>query len=357
MSFRSAISRRRGKIPTTVFTGFLGAGKTSLIQTMLRQSDGRRIALIVNEFGDIGVDRELLLGCGDDACAAGDVVELANGCICCTVADDFVPTMQALLARDPLPDHIVIETSGLALPKPLIKAFNWPEIKNRVTVDGVVAVVDAAAVRDGLFAADPEAIEAQRGADSALDHESPLEELFEEQLAAADLVIANKADLLDDAAWPAIEARIRDDLRPGVRVIRAANAALPIDILIGLDAAAEDDLDSRPSHHDDGEDHEHDDFVSFHVAIASQRDVDGFVDRLRAVVVEHRVLRIKGFVDVADKPMRLVIQGVGDRLQHYFDRPWRPDEPRQGRLVAIGERGLNRAAITAALARADPLAA
>ena len=187
------------KIPTTVFTGFLGAGKTSLIQNLLRAAGGRRIALIINEFGEIGVDRELLLGCGDAACAEDDIVELANGCICCTVADDFVPTMQRLLARVPPPEHIVIETSGLALPKPLLKAFQWPEIRTRVTVDGVIAVVDAAAVRDGLFASAPAALEAQRAADPALDHDSPLEELFEEQLGAADLVVLNKADLLGRA--------------------------------------------------------------------------------------------------------------------------------------------------------------
>ncbi|MEM7025257.1 MAG: GTP-binding protein, partial [Pseudomonadota bacterium] len=177
------------KIPTTVFTGFLGAGKTSLIRNLLQQSQGRRIALIINEFGDIGIDREVLLGCGDATCSDDSIVELANGCICCTVADDFVPTMQQLLQRTPPPDHIVIETSGLALPKPLIKAFNWPEISTRVTVDGVVAVVDGAAVRDGLFTVDPDALAAQRAADEALDHETPIEELFEEQLASADLVV------------------------------------------------------------------------------------------------------------------------------------------------------------------------
>ncbi len=349
--------RHQAKIPTTVFTGFLGAGKTSLIQNLLRQAAGRRIALIVNEFGDIGVDRELLLGCGDEACAAGDIVELANGCICCTVADDFVPTMQALLARDPQPDHIVIETSGLALPKPLIKAFNWPEIKGKVTVDGVVAVVDAAAVRDGLFAADPAMVDKQRQADDALDHESPLEELFEEQLGAADLVIANKADLVAEDAWALIDERIQAELRAGVRVIRASEANVPIDILLGQGAAAEDDLDSRPSHHDNGEDHEHDDFVSFHVNIPVQDDPAAFVDRLRAAVVEHKVLRVKGFIEIAGKPMRLAIQGVGDRLQHYFDRPWKPEEARQGRLVVIGEHDLDQAAIEDALAQSTSLAA
>ena len=352
MSFRHA-----SKIPTTVFTGFLGAGKTSLIQNLLRQAGGRRIALIVNEFGDIGVDRELLLGCGDADCSEEDIVELANGCICCTVADDFVPTMQALLARDPLPDHIVIETSGLALPKPLIKAFNWPEIKSRVTVDGVVAVVDSAAVRDGLFASDPAMVDAQRQADESLDHESPLEELFEEQLGAADLVIANKADLLEDGDWTVVEQMIKKELRPGVQIVRSASSAVPIEVLIGQGAAAEDDLDSRKSHHDDGEDHEHDDFSSFHVDIATQSDVEAFMAHLKQVVVEHRVLRVKGFVDVGGKPMRLAVQGVGDRVQHYFDRPWKADEPRIGKLVVIGEHDLNETAVTQALTAPAPLAA
>ena len=336
------------KIPTTVFTGFLGAGKTSLIRNLLRHAGGRRIALIVNEFGDVGVDRELLLGCGDAACAEDDIVELANGCICCTVADDFVPTMERLLARMPPPEHIVIETSGLALPKPLLKAFQWPEIRTRVTVDGVVAVVDAAAVRDGMFADAPEALAAQRLADPALDHDSPLEELFEEQLAAADLVVLNKADLVAAADWPAIEDRVRLELRPGVGLLRAA-AALPADVLIGLGAAAEDDLAARPSHHDDGEDHEHDDFESFHLDVPPLADPEAFAARVRTMLGQHEVLRLKGFLAVHGRPMRLVLQGVGDRVQHYFDRAWRPGEACAGRLVVIGERGLDREAIAAAL--------
>jgi cobalamin biosynthesis protein CobW len=337
------------KIPTTVFTGVLGAGKTSLIRQLLRQADGRRIALIINEFGDIGIDRELLLGCGDATCAEDDIVELANGCICCTVADDFIPTMERLLARPERPQHIVIETSGLALPKPLIKAFNWPEIRTRVTVDGVIAVIDAAAVRDGLFAPDPTAVDRQRAADAALDHESPLEELFEEQLAAADLVVVNKADLLADADWPAVEARVRAELRPGVRLVRAHEAQVPLPVLLGLGAAAEDDLAARPSHHDDGEDHEHDEFLSFHLDVPALDRPETFVARLRAVIAEQPILRVKGFLVVDGKPMRLVLQGVGDRIQHHFDRAWRPGEARAGRLVVIGRRELDPAAVTAAL--------
>ena len=189
-------SPRAQKIPATVVTGFLGAGKTTLIRHMLENAKGKRIALIINEFGDIGVDGEVLKGCGDETCNEDDVVELANGCICCTVADDFIPVMEKLINRENAPDHIVIETSGLALPQPLVKAFSWPQISSAVTVDGVITVVDGPALADGRFAHDHHAVDEQRKADPELDHESPLHELFEDQLNCADMVLINKADLL-----------------------------------------------------------------------------------------------------------------------------------------------------------------
>ena len=213
----------------------------------------------------------------------------------------------------------------------------------------MIAVVDAAAVRDGVFASPPAALEAQRAADPALDHDSPLEELFEEQLGAADLVVLNKADLLNEADLAAVEARVQMELRPGVRCVRSDHAHLPAEVLIGLSAAAESDLGSRPSHHDDGEDHEHDDFESFHVRVPAVDDLDVFVARVQSMLGRYDVLRLKGFLAVRGKPMRLVLQGVGDRIQHYFDRAWRSDEAREGRLVVIGERGLDRDAIAAAL--------
>ena len=302
------------KIPATVITGFLGAGKTSLIRHMLENAGGRRIALVINEFGDLGIDGEILRGCGIEGCEDDDVVELANGCICCTVADDFVPTIEGLLARPEPPQHIVIETSGLALPKPLVKAFNWPEIRTRVTVDGVVTVVDSPATAAGLFAADPNAVQAQREADEALDHESPLEELFEEQLGCADMVIMNKADLLDDAQMERAAQEVRAQLRPAVKIVRARHGAVEPAVLLGLGAAAEDDLDSRHSHVDDGEDHDHDDFTSFSMELPQARSPEELVNRLRAVTETHGVLRVKGFANVAGKSMRLLVQGVGTRF-------------------------------------------
>ena len=337
------------RVPATVITGFLGAGKTSMIRHLLATANGRRLALIINEFGDLGVDGEVLRGCGDATCAEDDVVELANGCICCTVADDFIPTIEGLLDRAQTPDHIIIETSGLALPKPLVRAFNWPEIRTRVTVDGVIAVLDGAALGAGRVAADPRAVARQRAADAALDHESPIEELFADQLACADLVVLNKTDLLDARALAVALGAVRPRLRPGVRMVRAAHGAIDAGILLGLAAAAEDDLAARPSVHDGAEDHEHDDFESFALAFAAVAAADGLIARLRAVAAAHAVLRIKGFVAVAGRDMRLVVQGVGDRFQHYYDRDWRADEARECRLVVIGEAGLDRAAIAAAI--------
>ncbi len=338
------------KIPATVITGFLGAGKTSLIQHLLANAGGKRIALVINEFGDLGVDREILLGCGIEGCDDDNVVELANGCICCTVADDFLPAMETLLALTPPPDHIVIETSGLALPKPLVKAFTWPEVRNRVTVDGVVVVVDAEATAAGRFAADPAAVAAERAADPALDHETPLEELFEEQLGCADMVVLNKTDLLNgDDGLAGVSAVMAPYLRDGVKTVTTVHGRLDPKVLLGLEAGAEDDLDSRHSHHDDGEDHDHDDFLSIRVTVGAVADIAAFTKNLVQVAQTHDVYRMKGFVDVPGKIMRHVVQGVGGRFSGYFDRPWGADEKRRSEIVVIGGKDMDARAITAAL--------
>lgn len=337
------------KIPATVITGFLGAGKTTLIRHLLKNAGGRRIALIINEFGDMGFDRELLNSCGIEGCAEGDIVELANGCICCTVADDFLPTMEALIERDVPPDHIVIETSGLALPKPLVKAFNWPEIRARVTVDGVIAVIDAPAVGEGRFADDEQAVQAERQADAAMDHDNPLEEVFEDQLLCADLVILNKADILSPDALQNIAAGLAGHMRCGVKAIPAVQGAIDINVLLGLSAAVEDGIEERRSHHDGEDGHDHDDFESFTLTLADITDPGGFEARLTEITKAHDILRLKGFIHVPGKDMRHVVQGVGPRIERYYDRPWGAGEQRLGRLVVIGQRGLDRAAIKAAL--------
>ena len=358
------------KIPATVVTGFLGAGKTTLIRHMLQNAHGKRIALIINEFGDLGVDGDILKGCGDEVCTEDDIVELSNGCICCTVADDFIPTMEALLARDPKPDHIVIETSGLALPQPLVRAFNWPGISTKVTVDGVVTVVDGRAVTDGQFAHNIAAVDAQRAQDENLDHETPLSELFADQIACADMIVVNKADLLSETETTTLTTKLKTDARGGVQVVKAAMGALPVDVLLGQGIGAEADLAARHEihhhhHHHDDDDHTHDDddhhhhhdhahehghdaFESFIVTRGEITDAAAFTAQVTDTIQTHNILRLKGFVAVAGKPMRQTLQAVGPRVDTYFDQPF-GDAKRETKLVVIGAAGLDQAAITAAL--------
>jgi len=334
------------RIPATIITGFLGAGKTTLIRHLLETARGKRLAIIVNEFGSVGVDGEVLKSCGIESCPEENIVELANGCLCCTVADEFVPTMQALIDRPLPPEYILIETSGLALPKPLVKAFGWPSIRSRLTVDGVIVVVDAPAVAEGRFADDPEAVARQRAQDPSVEHDNPLAEVYEDQLMAADLIVLNKTDLIDSSSGEQLKRQVASIVPRAVKVVTTREGRVDADVLLGLGAAAEDDLAARPSHHDalDGA-HEHDDFESFVVIVPEVADPARLLARLKSVAEAHDVLRIKGFVAVTGKPLRLAVQGVGARFRSSFDRPWSNGGARQGHIVVIGERGLDRTAI------------
>lgn len=341
------------KIPATVITGFLGAGKTTMIRNLLTNAGGKKIALIINEFGDLGVDGDVLKGCGAENCTEDDIIELTNGCICCTVADDFIPTMTKLLEREQRPDHIVIETSGLALPQPLVAAFNWPDIRSEVTVDGVITVVDSAAVAAGRFADDHDAVDARRVEDEALDHESPIEELFEDQLTCADLIVLNKTDLIDSDGLGRVKSEVASRIARKPVMIEARNGDVPASVLLGLGIGTEDDVVNRKSHHEleheDGEPHDHDEFDSFVVELGAISDTVGFVEKLKGIIAEHDVLRLKGFIDVSGKPMRLQLQAVGARIDQYFDRAWASDETRSTRLVVIGLHEMDQDAVRKAI--------
>ncbi len=334
------------KLPITVITGFLGSGKTTLISHLMQNAGGRRLAVVVNEFGDVGVDGEILKSCSIPDCPAENIVELANGCICCTVADDFIPTIEALMALNPRPDHILVETSGLALPKPLLKAFEWPAIRSKITVDGVIALADAEAVASGRFAPNVAAVDAQRAADDSIDHETPLSEVFEDQISCADLILLTKCDLADADAREKATAIIAAEAPRNLPVIEVTDGHVDARVVLGLEAAAEDDLDARPSHHDAPHDHDHEDFESIIVDIPELSDPAELTARIERLANELNILRVKGYASVAGKPMRLLVQAVGARVRSQFDRPWSPSENRQGRVVVIAEHDdINRAAI------------
>lgn len=348
------------KLPVTVITGFLGAGKTTLVRHLMQNPQGKRLAVVVNEFGDVGVDGEILKSCAIPDCPAENIMELANGCICCTVADDFIPTIEALMALEPRPEHIIIETSGLALPKPLLKAFDWPDIRSKITVDGVIALADAEAVASGRFATDVAAVDAQREADDSLDHETPLSEVFEDQISCADIILLTKPDLAGPGGVEKAKAVIAEESPRPIPVVEVAEGVVDPRVVLGLEAAAEDDMDARPSHHEDHHhhdgddhhhhDHSHDDFESVVIDLPEQTDAASFAAKVERLAKEQNILRVKGYAAVEGKPMRLLVQAVGARVRHQFDRPWKPEEGRQGKVVVIAEHhDVNKEAIRAAL--------
>ncbi|MCJ8290841.1 MAG: cobalamin biosynthesis protein CobW [Crocinitomicaceae bacterium] len=328
------------KIPITIVTGFLGVGKTTLVHNMLKNANGKRIAVLVNEFGEVDIDGELIgaAGCEDDEC---NLIQLPNGCICCTVQEEFLPSMLQLLERKESIDHIVIETSGLSMPKPLVKAVNWPDLKPHITIDAVITVVDAVGIATGEIC-DRERIQAQRLADDSLDHETPIEELFLDQLNCADLILMSKRDLIDDDKFKEVEQIIRSKARPNAKIVPVVNGEVDNAVLLGIGASAEDDVDNRYSiheeHHKHGNHHHHnDDIDSKLLEYPETADIKVLVKELKAMVMENEIYRIKGFVNIPNKPMRMVLQGVGERFEYYFDREWKAGEERKTRLVVIGK--------------------
>ena len=347
------------KIPVTVISGFLGAGKTTLVRHLLQNNQGRRIAVLVNEFGEVGIDGDLLRSCqicDESESPESNIVELTNGCLCCTVQEEFYPTMQELLKRRDKIDCLLIETSGLALPKPLIQAFRWPAIRNSATVDGVVTVVDCHALGSGNLVGDLAALESQRQADESLDHETPIEELFEDQLACADLVLLTKTDLVEPETLDKITTWLKQELQPGVKIVTVKDGKIDPNLLLGFNAAVENDLDNRHSHHDHEEEHEHDESInSIELILEQAFTPQELIHQLKKLLTEQEIYRIKGFVDVPSKPMRLVLQGVGNRFDTFYDRLWAPEETRQTKLVFIGNE-LNRQLIEERIVKPKALA-
>ena len=325
------------KTPVTIITGFLGSGKTTLISHLINKFQDGKLAIIVNEFGDIGIDGEILKSCSIPNCPEENIIELSNGCICCTVADDFIPTIETLLRMNPKPDQIIIETSGLALPKPLLKAFDWPEIRSQITVDGVIALADAEAVFSKRFAPSIEAVNRQRLADENISHETPLSEVFEDQINCADLILLTKCDNVNEIDLLKSKSIINEIKKNSKPIIEVINGIISPKIILSLEAKAENDINSRPSHHDNEEEHDHDDFESIIFDLNEIEQTEEILNKIKKLTLDYEILRIKGYLNIKNKPMRFLIQAVGSRVRGQYDKVWESHEVKKSRLVFIAE--------------------
>jgi G3E family GTPase len=323
MAFSSADPAAE-RLPVTVLTGYLGAGKTTLLNRILTHEHGLKVAVIVNEFGEVGIDNQLVVDADEE------IFEMNNGCICCTVRGDLIRIIGNLMKRRDRFDHLVIETTGLADPAPVIQTFFVDDdLRDELRLDAVVTLVDLKHVEQHWDA-----------------------EEVQEQLAFADVLLLNKADLVDGAERATIERRVRA-INPMARLLTSTNAEVPMEQILGVEAfELERALSLDPGFLAEEHDHEHDAAVGS-LALVEERpmDLDKLGSWLSELVSQNGpdLFRMKGIIQLAGEDARYVFQSVHMLLDGDFDRPWKPGERRRTEFVIIG-RDLDAAGLRAGFA-------
>jgi len=278
------------KIPVIVVSGFLGSGKTTFLRYLLKESN-KKFGLIINEFGDVGIDGDLIKSC--DKCDKSEddcVIELNNGCLCCTVQDDFVPSIKALLEFNPPIESIIIETSGLALPIPLIQALNWPEIRSSIYLDIVVGIVNGESMLNGSPINDLNKITKQYNETDKIDHNTSIDELFESQFEVSDIVLVSRSDILNDDQFDFVKNKIKGSLNSSVPVLKSKNGKIDLNYLFDFKFKKETYKDFLTEEHD----HNHVELISDSIKLNYFLEKNDFEKEMSKILDELNILRIKG---------------------------------------------------------------
>ena len=306
------------RIPVIVVSGFLGSGKTTFLRYLIKNTN-KKFGLLINEFGEVGIDGDLIKNCNKCQDKGSEaVIELNNGCLCCTVQDDFVPAIKTLLKLNTGIEVIIIETSGLALPIPLLKALNWPEIRTFIYLDLVVGLVNGETMLNGSPIYDLTEINNQFEQTKIIEHNSSINELFEEQLQVADVVLISRSDLLNEKEFFFIKEKIQEKIGIEVPVLKSINGKINLEFIFNSN------IDKRDFNEFMSEDNDHDDHDHLEIFSESYKS-DYFLDKqefemeMTKILNSINILRIKGRLWIPDKILPLQIQIVGKKINTWYE--------------------------------------